>query len=301
MQPVDPWLALSHFGVYQGEPVENVWVLCPFHPDKNPSLTVGLSGYKCWSCGAKGTFLDLLVYYGKIAEEREDFSELDAIMLLCHLRKHPPKPVEKIEINYRLNEEEGIIFSRAYFESLKQPRWDRLHNSFLYRGFEPKTLKHFDVRIDATSYHPYVIPIIQNGLMKGVVARAEKKEIDPKYKYNPGLKKRKIVGGNLVKGEVTIVEGYADMMRCWQNGYENVVSLLGCECSDEQEQIIRQYATSLVIALDNDPAGNAAALKLRKRFEDVSCYRLKIPRQVKDPGAMTKRMFDAAYCGASKM
>lgn len=33
--------------------------LCPFHPDKNPSMHIYDDGYKCYSCGAKGDIFDL--------------------------------------------------------------------------------------------------------------------------------------------------------------------------------------------------------------------------------------------------
>lgn len=33
--------------------------LCPFHDDRNPSLTVKSGYYKCWSCGASGDMIDL--------------------------------------------------------------------------------------------------------------------------------------------------------------------------------------------------------------------------------------------------
>jgi len=35
--------------------------LCPFHPDKHPSLTVKNERFKCWSCGASGDAIDLVM------------------------------------------------------------------------------------------------------------------------------------------------------------------------------------------------------------------------------------------------
>lgn len=35
------------------------WCLCPFHDDHNPSCRITASGYRCYSCGAKGNLLQL--------------------------------------------------------------------------------------------------------------------------------------------------------------------------------------------------------------------------------------------------
>jgi CHC2 zinc finger len=40
---------------------ETVKALCPWHDDHNPSLTVKREKYRCWSCGARGDVVDLLM------------------------------------------------------------------------------------------------------------------------------------------------------------------------------------------------------------------------------------------------
>lgn len=34
--------------------------ICPFHADKNPSMTVKRGKYRCWACGAHGDVIDLV-------------------------------------------------------------------------------------------------------------------------------------------------------------------------------------------------------------------------------------------------
>jgi len=104
----------------------------------------------------------------------------------------------------------------------------------------------------------------------------------------------------LRKGEVMVVEGYLDLVRTWQNSYPNVACLFGWECSDEQEEAIREYATSIVIALDNDEYGNIGAERLKRRFQDLPCYRFPIRKEQKDPGALNKRWFDITYASTRK-
>lgn len=296
----DAWLVLTHFGLYRGPATDKPGIICPFHKDSNPSLSVTTRyGYRCWACPAKGTLIDLVVHFGK-QYEHPNFHEIDALLLISRLRKHPPAPVEETPLYTRLNEDEAVVFSRAYFETLHQPDWNRLDNYILERGFEPPTLKHFDARVDTHSYHPFVFPILQQEGFKGFVARGAGKAVDPKYMYNQGFVKKKTIGGTLRRGEVMIVEGYLDLMRTWQNSYPNVACLFGWDCSDEQEAIIRQYATSVVIGLDNDEYGNIGAKKLKQRFQDLPCYRFIMKREKKDPGALNKRLFDIAYASTRK-
>lgn len=36
------------------------WALCPFHPDKHPSMSFKEGRFRCWSCGASGDAVDLV-------------------------------------------------------------------------------------------------------------------------------------------------------------------------------------------------------------------------------------------------
>ena len=37
--------------------------LCPFHNDKNPSMSIKGGKWQCWSCGAKGSVIDFVMQY----------------------------------------------------------------------------------------------------------------------------------------------------------------------------------------------------------------------------------------------
>ena len=39
---------------FYGIPVKNGLALCPFHPDRNPSMKVYRDGFYCFSCGTGG-------------------------------------------------------------------------------------------------------------------------------------------------------------------------------------------------------------------------------------------------------
>ena len=48
---------------------------CPFHEDRNPSLGIKYNRYFCFSCGAKGNVIDLLM-------NRDNLSFIDAVKAL---------------------------------------------------------------------------------------------------------------------------------------------------------------------------------------------------------------------------
>lgn len=51
--------------LYAGQRPQHGKYLCPFHPDRHPSLSVKGTGWRCWSCGEHGDVIDFTrKYYG---------------------------------------------------------------------------------------------------------------------------------------------------------------------------------------------------------------------------------------------
>jgi len=61
--------------------------------------------------------------------------------------------------------------------------------------------------------------------------------------------------------EAILVEGYFDLMRCFDAGIENVVATCGTALTDEQAKTIRRYAANVLVVYDGDAAGIRAALR----------------------------------------
>jgi len=57
------------------------------------------------------------------------------------------------------------------------------------------------------------------------------------------------------------VEGYIDLLRCFQNGIKNVVATCGTALTLEQANLIKRFAPRVVIVYDGDEAGLSAALR----------------------------------------
>jgi len=58
-----------------------------------------------------------------------------------------------------------------------------------------------------------------------------------------------------------LVEGYFDLMRCFDDGVENVVATCGTALTPEQAVLIHRYVPEVVVVYDADAAGITAALR----------------------------------------
>ena len=60
-------------------------------------------------------------------------------------------------------------------------------------------------------------------------------------------------------GTVVVVEGYMDVIGPWQAGYANVVATMGTSLTENHAALLKRYAQRVVLAMDPDAAGLAAA------------------------------------------
>lgn len=94
-------------------------------------------------------------------------------------------------------------------------------------------------------------------------------EGEPKYINTPQSpifdKKRFLLGLNLTKSDIRrekeaiIVEGEMDMLMSYQAGIKNVVASKGTALTEEQIELIKKYADTILLCFDTDLAGDAAA------------------------------------------
>ncbi|NIA15396.1 MAG: DNA primase [Nitrospiraceae bacterium] len=61
--------------------------------------------------------------------------------------------------------------------------------------------------------------------------------------------------------QAILVEGYFDLMRCFDAGIENVVAPCGTALTELQGALIKRYVPEVVVVFDADPAGIRAALR----------------------------------------
>ena len=114
-----------------------------------------------------------------------------------------------------------------------------------------------------------IIPIAdERGQYVGMGGRGLHGE-EPKYLNSPQTdafdKGRTLFGLHLAtegirtSGTVVVVEGYMDVMGPWQAGFQNVVATMGTSLTESHAGILKRYAKRIVLAMDPDSAGMAAA------------------------------------------
>lgn len=116
----------------------------------------------------------------------------------------------------------------------------------------------------------------------------------PKYVNSPENalyhKGSNLYGLNVAKketlNEIIIVEGYMDTVALHKSGITNAVASLGTALTEKQAKLLKKYAPTVIIAYDQDGAGQAATLRaidiLAK--EDLKVKVLKLDHDdVKDP------------------
>lgn len=116
----------------------------------------------------------------------------------------------------------------------------------------------------------------------------------PKYVNSPENalyhKGSNLYGLNVAKkevlSEIVIVEGYMDTVALHKSGITNAVASLGTALTEKQAKLLKKYAPTVIIAYDQDGAGQAATLRaidiLSK--EDVKVKVLRLDHDdVKDP------------------
>jgi len=72
------------------------------------------------------------------------------------------------------------------------------------------------------------------------------------YEAREGMRREK---------SVVLVEGYFDLIRCFDAGIDNVVASCGTALTAGQAKLVRRYVTEVVVVFDGDPAGIRAALR----------------------------------------
>lgn len=265
---------------------------CPFHGEKTPSFNVNPARgiFKCFGCGKGGdsiqflkdkgfTFPDALRYIAKKynIEIQETSNEGD------------PEFNRELEKKTLLRATASVLQAHFSFETDKVTPGSKY---WLDRGLTAETLDEFGVGYcDGTKpdhvtdaelseigainekgnvvfYKRSTIPLQdKNGRVVAWAGRTLESD-DTKAKYiNSPTTQIYNKSTNLFnlhratrhikqKGEVWIVEGYADVMAAWQSGLKNVVALCGTALTDAHVAQLRKFngdtPLRIVLALDNE-------------------------------------------------
>ena len=187
---------------------------------------------------------------------------------------------------------EGGVEARAYLtearglnqETVEQFRlgwapdeWRLLRDYLLGRGYSDEDALAAGMLTESESGGaPYdrfrgrvIIPIADDrGVFVGLGGRILG-EGEPKYLNSPQTevfdKGRTLYGLDVAgeqareSGAVVVVEGYLDVIGPWQAGFRNVVATMGTSLTERHAARLTRFASRVVLAMDPDSAGMAAA------------------------------------------
>jgi len=155
--------------------------------------------------------------------------------------------------------------------------WRGLRDFLRNRGYEDRDMIDAGLLVEGEAgREPYdrfrgraIIPIAnERGEFVAMGGRGLHGE-EPKYLNSPQTelfdKGRTLFGLNHAaaaireSGTVVVVEGYMDVIGPWQAGFTNLVATMGTSLTESHARLLRRFARRIVLAMDPDAAGLAAA------------------------------------------
>lgn len=276
--------------------------ICPFHDDKNPSMSVSpeLNIYHCFSCKAGGNAINFIKEYEKL-------NYPEAVEKLASMQNFTLEYTDE-KSNFKKLDKEALSIVKAYYQSLLYQ--NKAAIDYLYsRGFNDELIAKFELGYAPNSQN--TLNLLAN------------EKIDPKDTINLGIVKvgeggnlyasfidriiftinnhaGKIVGfgGRTITNhpakyvnspqssvfdksqifyaydkakdeiyklkEIIITEGYMDTIMLHKAGHKNAVAVLGTALTPKHLPLLRRSNAKITLCFDGDSAGINAAFKSSK-------------------------------------
>ena len=283
---------LHHYGIKHRSSRGQASVLCPFHDDQHPSLSVNFTDnlFHCFSCEAKGSILDFVA-------RMEEVSILEAARMItvwCGIAVNGDSSVERLpkdgaeEVNKPLG-----------FTLNLDPR----HPYLFDRGLTPEVIKTFGLGYCSTGLLQgrIAIPIFdaKNTLVAyaGRWASGEIPEGIQKYLLPRGFRKSAVLFNFHRVANVkhlVIVEGYWSVFRLHHLGVA-AIALMGRTLSNEQEQLLLKSNVRLLkLLLDADEPGRKATEELLPRLSQQFFVRVPTLPDNEAPDTVDEDLLTAA-------
>ena len=275
----------------------NFVCVCPFHDDKNPSMSVSPSRgiFHCFSCKAGGDAIKFVMDYEKLSypEAVEKIASLQNFTLNYVRGGEPAKENKHILENanafyrsllYKTPAAIKYLYSRGITDELIDkfelgfaPESAQTIRLLQNEQIEPKEalevgiVKQNENGIYASFINRITFPIYTHaGRLAGFGGRTISGN-PAKYVNSPQsavfdkstlfygyhLAKREI----FTKNQIIITEGYMDVIMLHKAGFNNVVAVLGTALTTKHLPLLKRGEISVILCFDGDDAGINAATK----------------------------------------
>lgn len=314
---------------------KNLFGLCPFHDDNNPSMSVSREKqiFYCFVCKKGGNAIKFIEEYKHMPyidaarflakEYHIDVSEFDNPKTSSTSRYYNCTGTAQKFFSFLMNDEN---YSKTAREYLKR------------RGIDDNTIKEFSIGLSPSDGKSLtktlkdkgfiISDLIETGLANeendifidrvmipikdeqgrcvAFGGRIYKDSDQSKYvnsKETPIFKKGEILF-NLDKavkeikksGKLIINEGYMDVITSYSRGVKNVIALMGTAMTINQAALIKKYTDNVVICLDGDRPGINAVSSIIKPLEEKNInYSIVILKDGMDPDEYIRKYGKDAY------
>lgn len=247
---------LNKKGIHYHTKGNDALVLClnPEHEDTSPSMRIDKTSgkYNCFSCGFGGQ--NIFEYFN------EYFNPVNR---------------QALEIRQRIQNINLEVTGLQLPDGIEMYMGD-------YRGIHPKLYKQFNVFQHPDYGDRLCFPITDSrGRISNIVARNMFTKLPPKYKMYP--EGRAVPIYPRVSGTyVILVEGIFDVLNLVKHGVNNVAAIFGSKSISHSNVLDKFLPLTLsgiqdvILLLDNDAAGNHAAISLKKLIEYRTSLRVHI-------------------------
>lgn len=213
------------------------------------------------------------------------------------------------------------LSQRAIDFFMQPPGKDKHGNPKRPTNITLDTLKKFQVYEERNGLymHRSFLPIRTKGILTGYVALDTfgQDEFLKRYPHYEGRYKKVLYPGNgFERGKclygidnvreecdyIIVVEGPRDVMKCWQEGFADTVSILGSSLTGEQLELIMGKRTSLIyLMLDGDNAGREGSKKIAKILKNEGYTVMDASQDGRDPKDMSAKEIAKALRNARVM
>ena len=281
---------------------KNFFGICPFHDDTNPSMSVSREKqiYTCFTCHATGNVFKFLMDYEKMSFPEALKYLGDRVGVDTNSVR-----LKKVNNNNDKYYEMYDFATKYYQNNILSPAGSMARTYLSKRGIDKDIIKKFEIGLSLpnnadltelllkkkydivdlnkagltnSNYDVYkdriMFPLFDiNGKVVGFSGRIYKDSQDNKYlntKETPiFVKGEQLYNYHIAKEKarilkyVIIMEGFMDVIRASTIGYENVI---GTALTHEQMKLIKRLSNNIILCLDGDNPGKAAAYKLGEEF-----------------------------------
>lgn len=273
---------------YERAPLQHqgqVTILCPFHDDHTPSLSVNLDRklFHCFACQAEGDVLDFVTRMEQVSlpEAARLIARICDLNLNNESRNHASPSKMTDDKDNETATKPQINESQDYLEtsSCCEVPLDPLHPYLFERGLTPALIREFGLgycihgRLEGRVCAP--LHSLDGARILGHSGRWANKDVPegvPRYLMPRGFRKNEhLFNYHRVRDarHIVVVEGYWSVFRLHALQIA-AVALLGSSLSETQLYLLTQTsAQRITLLLDGDQAGRKATATLLPRLSNL--------------------------------